>query len=290
MSNNVNANNNKPLDPAMAAVKELERLMMNGGTDVDAEPEEESLKVQDITLEKDELILFKDAEDSAYQLTEIIERSELNNTVLNILKDLFADISSVSLKFSADNHWVFDCVFMPLTEEQIASVKADRNNNNLTTAFTRSVVDLGNSVAGNILELNRSFNIANSSVDKYLKLNQDAKVFLSTLLWYNPKINPKKKWIKGGNFDIIRNTANGFNNILGIISLDAEKVVSMLSCSIETDADGNKTSDNRTKYTFSIKESAYKINNNDALIEVTRNSKKRMSKLSSKYGINFTNR
>lgn len=281
MSNNSNS--------MAAMLDQLNESMIRGGSAYiaggDPDPDE-ALTVHDIQLEEDELLLFGGAPDGVYHMSELIEKSELNNALLSILQKLFADVYAAQLEYSNRyNKWMFVVNFRYLTDDQFKAIQ-DENIDKLLKAVSSTFDPQANKTGGvaeTLMSLVSNQNMSSSDVSKYASITKGAKEYLVNFLYYAPT-NKKKKWVRGENYDIqhvVQTSYNGqrYSNIVASVYLDAERVLSMLCA----------TADDRDKFKFTLSPSSTKINNMDGLFDVHRYSKARRRKLSSKYGIQFSN-
>lgn len=282
MSNNLNQS-----EPMLATIKHLEELMIKGGAasqSPNADPPA-SYKVQAMKIRKEDLILFKDVPDCAYEVAGLISKNKLCNALLTILQEVFADVYGVDIMYSQQlNKWLFKVSFRYLTDEQFKAVCNERNfdyKQAVSSTFDPSK-NVGNSVGETLLALVSNQNMSATDISRYASFTLDAK---SMLHYYLVSNNPKKKkWIKKENYDISCVTQTSYNgqrysNIIGEVYLDAETVISSLCAHID-DAD---------KYTFAIEVRSTKADNTDSMLKIKRFSKAFKRKLSSEYGVTFGN-
>ena len=296
---NANAPVKDSFDAMLDSLREESKPFVGAAAE-QADPDEE-ITLQSIALDKDELLLFKDAdEDVSYCISELIQQTELENSVTEIMRSLFADCTRTVLYFNPTfSKWQFVVQFTAMTDQQLKQLNAD-NGTNLTTALTCKTVDLSGSPTAVLKNIFDNVQMSASDSEKYAKVSKEAKSYLTNLLFVDSKTNPNKKWIRKrvvndiGNYEvsILSNKGNAYGGaesscIVGSIFLDAEKVIARLCCSLEKDADG-KIVDEKDKYIFTINQTSMKTSGNDVLYEIKRQSKKMIRTYTTKYGINFT--
>lgn len=282
MSNNFR----NPSDAEM--VRKLHESMFRGGENSiadsigNADPDEK-LELKTLDLSNDELILFNDAPDCVYRMTELIEKSELNNAILSIMQGIFADVFSAQLVYSAKyNKWMFVLEFRYITDDQFNNMP---ENKNLTRALESSFNPSNKSrgIAETLISISKNQSISSSDASKYAKLTKQAKENLTFALFFS-KNNKKKKWVKGENYNINYTVQNGYNgtrysNIIASVYLDAEKIIEAL-CITKEDRDKNK-------YKIAIAPYGTKMNNMDEIFAIHRYSKAKRRKIATKYGVTF---
>lgn len=285
MSNNINPTES----PQVAAAKALTASMIRGNSNyvgtVDPDPEEK-LVLKDIRLQKDELMLFKNADESSYYCADLAEKTQMNNTLLSIMQRLFADVFSAQLEYSSKhNKWLFVLSFRFLTADQFKAVNDESEHELLqavSSTFDPSTNTTG-SIGENLIALNNNQNMTASDATKYARITKEAKELLTNFVFF-PQTNSKKRWVRYENYDIhyfSQPSYNGqvYSNIVANVYLDAEKVLGMLCCVAE----------DRDKYKFTLAPTANKVTNMDSLFDIKRINKARRRKLSAKYGIQFSN-
>lgn len=272
-----------------AKLQEIEDAMINSNIDFSGQSDpEEEIKIKDIEIGKDEILLFNNSSDnSIYHMSDLIEESTLNNTLLAIMKGIFADVFSVQLKYRSGNEfnkWVFIVGFRYLTPEQYAAAKSEAQNNELIRGVSSTFdPSKSNSIAETFMSLVSNQNMSASDASKYASLTKELKgVFYNYMLF--ARNDKKHRWTPGVNYNVhnvVQTGMNGmmYHNIIADVYLDAEKVLNMLCCANE----------DRDKFKFTLSVNSSKTNAKDSLFEVHRYSKDRRRKLSMQYGIQFNN-
>ena len=274
-------------NPTLAALQQLKQSMIRGGSAYESgEPDpEETLDLKAIKLNEGELLRFNGAPDCAPELVDYIEKSEMNNALLGIFQRIFCDVLSAQLEYSNRyNKWMFVINFRFMTDEQFKAAQ-DESTDELVRAVssTFNPEEKTGGIAEMFISLTNQQNMSSSDISKYASITKEAKERLTEILFFDPRTNPKKKWIKGENYDIVHTVQTSYNgarfsNIIASVYLDAEKVMSVL-CS---------TIDDRKTYKFTFEPSSTKINNQDCLFRIHRISVKHKRLLTSKYGIQFS--
>lgn len=270
-------------------LQKISDAMNNSNIDFAGNPDpEEKINIQDIEVNDNEIMLFNKNE--VYHESELIEESMLNNTLLGILKNIFADVFSVQLKYKSGhefNKWVFIVGFRYLTPEQyeIAKKEAadpDHFYRGISSTFDPSKT---NSLAETFMSLVSNQNMCASDASKYASLTKDLKgVFYNYMLF--ARSDKKHRWTPGVNYNVhnvVQTGMNGmqYHNIIADVYLDAEEILNMLFSTKED------RKNNKYKYTISL--NSAKTNAKDSLFEVHRYNKDRRRKLSMQYGIQFNN-
>lgn len=278
--NNVKANNGVVTPEnckALADILALNNSIIGNHQTESGTPDEEveSLNVQDIMLDEEDRTLFCKSRPSAGEY-DYKQTTELQNEVLNVLKEVFGDIFAVNFSYDTNRGYVFTANFK-YTPDELADdtlVKAVTSSINPEDAANK------NSIAANILMLSHQQQMSSYDASKYAKLTKECKESLYNLLWFSQN-NKKKKWIKGENY-ILSTTQNRsfngmtFTNIVATVYLDAEKVIAMMS--------GDQTG----KYQYNIIPISNNITGTDSLLKIEKVNISRKKQLSSKYGIQFT--
>lgn len=270
-------------NPTVAAIRALNQsLIGHKDTTTSSTEPDEKIEIKAIKLPKEELLLFN----TPLSQTDLIQTSELQNDILNIFQEIFADVFSVKFVFDTRKGFYFKVSFRYMTDDQLKAKKED-SGDNLVRAITSSIdpedAATKNSVAANILMLVQHQQYSNADASKYAKFTREAKEILTDML-YTGINNPKKKWINGENFVIDTQTGTGFaggrtfTNIIGSVFLNAEKVISVIS----------STYDDANKYEYNIIPISNNITNTDSLIKIEKVNKSRKNSMRNKYGIQFS--
>lgn len=283
MAKNNNPVVNEAICPELAAVRALNQSMIGNHNfkGVDDEPEEK-LELKAIKIPKDELLLFK----APMSQVDLVQTSELQNDVLGVFQEIFADIFSVKFIYDTQRGFLFVVSFRYMTDEQYR-IRADEVGHPLIRCIISSIAPedaaAKNSVAANIMMLVQHQQINNYDASKYAKITKEAKEMLTDMLFFGPN-NKKKKWIKGENYTLDTQTGTGFaggrsfTNIIGNVFLDAEKVISVISSEY----------DEASKFEYNIIPVSNNITNTDSLIKIEKVNKARKNSIKNKYGIQFS--
>lgn len=279
-------NNNSPLEaacPELATIRALNQSLIGNHNfkGVDDEPEEK-LELKAIKIPEDELLLFR----APMSQVDMVQTSELQNGVLGIFQEIFADIFSVKFIYDTQRGFLFVTSFRYMTDDQYKS-KVDESGHPLIRCIISSIAPedaaAKNSVAANIMMLVQHQQINNYDASKYAKITKEAKEMLTDMLFFGPN-NKKKKWVKGENFTLDTQTGTGFaggrsfTNIIGNVFLDAEKVLSVISSKYE----------DASKYEYNIIPVSNNITNTDSLIKIEKVNKARKNSIRNKYGVQFS--
>ena len=279
-------NNNSPLEaacPELATIRALNQSLIGNHNfkGVDDEPEEK-LELKAIKIPEDELLLFR----APMSQVDMIQTSELQNGVLGIFQEIFADVFSVKFMYDTQRGFLFVVSFRYMTDEQYKS-KVDEAGHALIRCIISSIAPedaaAKNSVAANIMMLVQHQQINNYDASKYAKITKEAKEMLTDMLFFSIN-NKKKKWVKGENFTLDTQTGTGFaggrsfTNIIGNVFLDAEKVLSVISSKYE----------DASKYEYNIIPVSNNITNTDSLIKIEKVNKARKNSIRNKYGVQFS--
>lgn len=274
--------------PELASILALNQsLIGNHNFDVtgaaDEEPEE--LRELDITVDEEDMILFNK---SPFSQTDLIQTSELQNSVLAVFKEVFADIFSVKFVYDQNRGFVFMLNFRYMTDDQFNTANEDSDDKSLVRCITSSInpddVNNKNSVAANLMMLVQQQQISSYDATKYAKITKDAKELLTKLLWTSSNNGKKKKWVKGENYTLSTQTGTGFNggrtftNIVATVWLDSEKVLSIF-CGSDDEAG---------KYSYNIIPMSNNITRTDSIIKIEKINNTRKKQISNKYGVQFT--
>ena len=277
-------NNNTPIIAELAALDALEKSMIgNHNFNIEGDDEPEELKLKSLNLDKEDLILFNDP---PMIQADYIQSSELNNKLLTIFSEIFADVFSVRFTYDQQRGFIFMVSFRYLTEDLFKSKNKD-SEGNLIRCITSSIdpddVVKKNSIAANIMLMVQHQQINSYDASKYAKITKDAKELLTDLLFFSQN-NKKKRWVNGENYTLSTQTGTGFNggrtftNIVSTIFLDAEKVLSVV-CGTESD---------KNKYEYNIIPTSNSITGTDSLIKIEKVNKTKKNKTRNKYGIQFS--
>ncbi|MEE3397825.1 MAG: hypothetical protein VZR64_00020 [Eubacterium sp.] len=253
-----------------------------------ADPDE-GIHLKDIKLEKHELLLFKNVPDNDTDLGhyDMIEKSKLQTNLLNVLKKIFADAYGVDLVYYPTyNKWVFQVMFYFMSDEQFKQVCEDSGlepGKDIFRALDSKINTLenaGNSVGQTLLAITNSQVQSTMDASKYASFSTAAKEYLSNMIFTNG--DKKPRWINEHNYKLatVSNTGyNGqrFNNLVGIVVLDAEEVLARFCATIE----------NRNKYRFVLDNPKDKMNGYDTLFTVKMVNKKRKAVLQNECGVRF---
>lgn len=242
--------------------------------------EDEKLELKQISLPKEDLILFSKV---PYSQTDMIQVSELQNQVFGLFKDIFYDVFNVKFTFDTQRGYLFIVSFRYMTDEQINALDSD---DKLIRAITSSVnpedAETKNSVAANLMMMVKQQTISSYDASKYAKITKEAKELLTNLLFFSQN-NKKHKWVKGENYTLTTQTGAGFaggrtfTNIVASVFLDAEKVLNS-TCAIPED---------NGKFEYAIVPKANNITNTDSLLKIEKINKQRKNQIRNKYGVQF---
>ncbi len=275
--------NESAVCPELATIRALNQSLIGNHNfkGVDDEPEEK-LELKAIKIPEDELLLFR----APMSQVDMIQTSELQNGVLGIFQEIFADVFSVKFMYDTQRGFLFVVSFRYMTDEQYKS-KVDEAGHALIRCIISSIAPedaaAKNSVAANIMMLVQHQQINNYDASKYAKITKEAKEMLTDMLFFSIN-NKKKKWVKGENFTLDTQTGTGFaggrsfTNIIGNVFLDAEKVLSVISSKYE----------DASKYEYSIIPVSNNITNTDSLIKIEKVNKARKNSIRNKYGVQFS--
>lgn len=275
--------NESAVCPELATIRALNQSLIGNHNfkGVDDEPEEK-LKLKAIKIPEDELLLFR----APMSQVDMIQTSELQNGVLGIFQEIFADVFSVKFMYDTQRGFLFVVSFRYMTDEQYKS-KVDEAGHALIRCIISSIAPedaaAKNSVAANIMMLVQHQQINNYDASKYAKITKEAKEMLTDMLFFSIN-NKKKKWVKGENFTLDTQTGTGFaggrsfTNIIGNVFLDAEKVLSVISSKYE----------DASKYEYNIIPVSNNITNTDSLIKIEKVNKARKNSIRNKYGVQFS--
>lgn len=274
---------NESVCPELAAIRALNQNLIGNHNfkGADEEPEE-SLELKAIKIPENELLLFR----APMSQVDMVQTSELQNGVLGIFQEIFADVFSVKFMYDTQRGFLFVVSFRYMTDEQY-KLKVDEAGHSLIRCIISSIAPedaaAKNSVAANIMMLVQHQQINNYDASKYAKITKEAKEMLTDMLFFGLN-NKKKKWIKGENFTLDTQTGTGFaggrsfTNIIGNVFLDAEKVLSVISSKYE----------DASKYEYNIIPVSNNITNTDSLIKIEKVNKARKNSIRNKYGIQFS--
>ena len=275
--------NESAVCPELATIRALNQSLIGNHNfkGVDDEPEEK-LELKAIKIPEDELLLFR----APMSQVDMIQTSELQNGVLGIFQEIFADVFSVKFMYDTQRGFLFVVSFRYMTDEQYKS-KVDEVGHSLIRCIISSIAPedaaAKNSVAANIMMLVQHQQINNYDASKYAKITKEAKEMLTDMLFFSIN-NKKKKWVKGENFTLDTQTGTGFaggrsfTNIIGNVFLDAEKVLSVISSKYE----------DASKYEYNIIPVSNNITNTDSLIKIEKVNKARKNSIRNKYGVQFS--
>lgn len=275
--------NESAVCPELATIRALNQSLIGNHNfkGVDDEPEEK-LELKAIKIPEDELLLFR----APMSQVDMIQTSELQNGVLGIFQEIFADVFSVKFMYDTQRGFLFVVSFRYMTDEQYKS-KVDEAGHSLIRCIISSIAPedaaAKNSVAANIMMLVQHQQINNYDASKYAKITKEAKEMLTDMLFFSIN-NKKKKWVKGENFTLDTQTGTGFaggrsfTNIIGNVFLDAEKVLSVISSKYE----------DASKYEYNIIPVSNNITNTDSLIKIEKVNKARKNSIRNKYGVQFS--
>lgn len=275
--------NESAVCPELATIRALNQSLIGNHNfkGVDDEPEEK-LELKAIKIPEDELLLFR----VPMSQVDMIQTSELQNGVLGIFQEIFADVFSVKFMYDTQRGFLFVVSFRYMTDEQYKS-KVDEAGHALIRCIISSIAPedaaAKNSVAANIMMLVQHQQINNYDASKYAKITKEAKEMLTDMLFFSIN-NKKKKWVKGENFTLDTQTGTGFaggrsfTNIIGNVFLDAEKVLSVISSKYE----------DASKYEYNIIPVSNNITNTDSLIKIEKVNKARKNSIRNKYGVQFS--
>lgn len=275
--------NESAVCPELATIRALNQNLIGNHNfkGVDDEPEEK-LELKAIKIPEDELLLFR----APMSQVDMIQTSELQNGVLGIFQEIFADVFSVKFMYDTQRGFLFVVSFRYMTDEQYKS-KVDEAGHALIRCIISSIAPedaaAKNSVAANIMMLVQHQQINNYDASKYAKITKEAKEMLTDMLFFSIN-NKKKKWVKGENFTLDTQTGTGFaggrsfTNIIGNVFLDAEKVLSVISSKYE----------DASKYEYNIIPVSNNITNTDSLIKIEKVNKARKNSIRNKYGVQFS--
>nr|DAW47787.1 MAG TPA: hypothetical protein [Caudoviricetes sp.] len=275
--------NESAVCPELATIRALNQSLIGNHNfkGVDDEPEEK-LELKAIKIPEDELLLFR----APMSQVDMIQISELQNGVLGIFQEIFADVFSVKFMYDTQRGFLFVVSFRYMTDEQYKS-KVDEAGHALIRCIISSIAPedaaAKNSVAANIMMLVQHQQINNYDASKYAKITKEAKEMLTDMLFFSIN-NKKKKWVKGENFTLDTQTGTGFaggrsfTNIIGNVFLDAEKVLSVISSKYE----------DASKYEYNIIPVSNNITNTDSLIKIEKVNKARKNSIRNKYGVQFS--
>lgn len=275
--------NESAVCPELATIRALNQSLIGNHNfkGVDDEPEEK-LELKAIKIPEDELLLFR----APMSQVDMIQTSELQNGVLGIFQEIFADVFSVKFMYDTQRGFLFVVSFRYMTDEQYKS-KVDEAGHPLIRCIISSIAPedaaAKNSVAANIMMLVQHQQINNYDASKYAKITKEAKEMLTDMLFFSIN-NKKKKWVKGENFTLDTQTGTGFaggrsfTNIIGNVFLDAEKVLSVISSKYE----------DASKYEYNIIPVSNNITNTDSLIKIEKVNKARKNSIRNKYGVQFS--
>lgn len=275
--------NESAVCPELATIRALNQSLIGNHNfkGVDDEPEEK-LELKAIKIPEDELLLFR----APMSQVDMIQTSELQNGVLGIFQEIFADVFSVKFMYDTQRGFLFVVSFRYMTDEQYKS-KVDETGHSLIRCIISSIAPedaaAKNSVAANIMMLVQHQQINNYDASKYAKITKEAKEMLTDMLFFSIN-NKKKKWVKGENFTLDTQTGTGFaggrsfTNIIGNVFLDAEKVLSVISSKYE----------DASKYEYNIIPVSNNITNTDSLIKIEKVNKARKNSIRNKYGVQFS--
>lgn len=289
MANNFNPNNNKVVTPdncpELAAIMALNQSIIGNHNfnEPNGDEEIEKLELKKINLPAEDLMLFNKA---PYSQLEMIQTSELQNNVLGVFRDIFADVFNVKFITDSQRGYLFIVSFRYMTDDQFKSKLDESDDTNLIRCITSSVnpedAATKNSVAANLMMLVQQQQISSYDASKYAKITKEAKELLTDLLFFSPN-NKKKKWVKGENYLLDTQTGTGFaggrtfTNIIGSVFLDAEKVLSIM-CGTAEDAG---------KYEYNIIPVANNITNTDSILKIEKINKARKNQIRNRYGVQF---
>lgn len=274
---------NEAVCPELAAIRALNQSLVGSHyfKGADDEPEEK-YDHKGIKISEDDLLLFR----TPMSQVDMIQTSELQNGVLGIFQEIFADVFSVKFIYDTQRGFLFVVSFRYMTDDQYKS-KTDEAGHVLYRCIDSSIAPedaaAKNSVAANIMMLVQHQQINNYDASKYAKITKDAKEMLTDMLFFSIN-NKKKKWIKGENFTLDTQTGTGFaggrsfTNIIGNVFLDAEKVLSVISSKYE----------DASKYEYNIIPVSNNITNTDSLIKIEKVNKARKNSIRNKYGVQFS--
>ena len=275
--------NESAVCPELATIRALNQSLIGNHNfkGVDDEPEEK-LELKAIKIPEDELLLFR----APMSQVDMIQTSELQNGVLGIFQEIFADVFSVKFMYDTQRGFLFVVSFRYMTDEQYKP-KVDEAGHALIRCIISSIAPedaaAKNSVAANIMMLVQHQQINNYDASKYAKITKEAKEMLTDMLFFSIN-NKKKKWVKGENFTLDTQTGTGFaggrsfTNIIGNVFLDAEKVLSVISSKYE----------DASKYEYNIIPVSNNITNTDSLIKIEKVNKARKNSIRNKYGVQFS--
>lgn len=275
--------NESAVCPELATIRALNQSLIGNHNfkGVDDEPEEK-LELKAIKIPEDELLLFR----APMSQVDMVQTSELQNGVLGIFQEIFADVFSVKFIYDTQRGFLFVVSFRYMTDEQYKS-KVDEAGHALIRCIISSIAPedaaAKNSVAANIMMLVQHQQINNYDASKYAKITKEAKEMLTDMLFFSIN-NKKKKWVKGENFTLDTQTGTGFaggrsfTNIIGNVFLDAEKVLSVISSKYE----------DASKYEYNIIPVSNNITNTDSLIKIEKVNKARKNSIRNKYGVQFS--
>lgn len=275
--------NESAVCPELATIRALNQSLIGNHNfkGVDDEPEEK-LELKAIKIPEDELLLFR----APMSQVDMIQTSELQNGVLGIFQEIFADVFSVKFMYDTQRGFLFVVSFRYMTDEQYKS-KVDEAGHPLIRCIISSIAPedaaAKNSVAANIMMLVQHQQINNYDASKYAKITKEAKEMLTDMLFFSIN-NKKKKWVKGENFTLDTQTGTGFaggrsfTNIIGNVFLDAEKVLSVISSKYE----------DASKYEYNIIPVSNNITNTDSLFKIEKVNKARKNSIRNKYGVQFS--
>lgn len=275
--------NESAVCPELATIRALNQSLIGNHNfkGVDDEPEEK-LELKAIKIPEDELLLFR----APMSQVDMIQTSELQNGVLGIFQEIFADVFSVKFMYDTQRGFLFVVSFRYMTDEQYKS-KVDEAGHALIRCIISSIAPedaaAKNSVAANIMMLVQHQQINNYDASKYAKITKEAKEMLTDMLFFSIN-NKKKKWVKGENFTLDTQTGTGFaggrsfTNIIGNVFFDAEKVLSVISSKYE----------DASKYEYNIIPVSNNITNTDSLIKIEKVNKARKNSIRNKYGVQFS--
>lgn len=277
---------NNVTTPELEAIRNLNALMESGNHNFGAlagDEEPEKLELKQIKIPKEDLLLFQ----APMSQTDMVQTSELQNGLLDIFQQIFADVFSVKFTYDTQRGFIFTVAFRYLTDEQY-KMKNEDSEGGLIRCISSSIepdeAAAKNSIAANFMMMVQQQQVNSYDASKYAKISKEAKELLTDLLFFSPNNNKKKRWVNGENYTLANQTGTGFGggrtftNIIGTVFLDAEKVLALIS----------QTSDEANKFEYSIVPVSNNITNTDSLVEIKKTSKQRKNQIRNKYGVQFS--
>lgn len=281
-------NNPNTLDADLAQVRAMAQSLIGNNDSYnwgqETNDEDKDIEIQQFSLDEDELILFKGTQSGDfYSISDLIQSSELQNSILSIFTSVFADCFNVKLVYDSNRGYVFITSFRFMTDDQFNKCKED-STTELKRAINSSVAPdeiNTSSVAQTLMLIVQKQQMTSTDASKYAKFSKDAKSLFTNLLWFSQN-NKKKKWVLGENYILDTQQGTSYNgrtytNIIGTLYLDAEKVLSVIGC----------TAKEAPNWDFRIEFLNSNALNTDALLKIDKINKKKKRLLSNKYGIQF---